>query len=726
MVVVVVEPGESSTAKSSTKDDFCQRQVVAVVVDDDDSRRRLSSSSSSSLLVQPPHNSTTRFPRQPMHRRRRRRRPPSRRSRRLVGYYQCTVTSSVAVYWLFVSLIPIYNKFFFQKSLFPYPIATAGIQLLAVSTILGTVNIVQHYYEHYYDEYVYNKNNNNNNNNSQSMFIRRFVATGENKNKNKNNNGVETAPLRTTTNQQTQVKQQQQQQQRQQVQKSWIFGPYLLWKLRWCFPIGILFGLKYGVTNLGLHLVPAPIHLLLQATDLVWTVLGAWLINGEKVTWIESLCLMGCVGGSVCLGWQIMVSDHHNQESTSLGGEEQNTSTPLFAICVNLTSPMLLGLCISTLRLACTELMRPNNRVGGTVSAVELTAIKLCISSAVALVLALFMERGGGTSGSGSGNGGNIELPWWIAFLKLPVSTKIGVLGGSILIAVFQANCTFLTYLTSAVTVGLVGQVKIIPQWIMATLFSVITTTTTSCGSSTTGLSSSSSSSLPSKLLVLHPTALFGALLICGSAAVFAYVNASEVINIAHPIVTGQKNNQIVTGDEENENGCTDVDDDSYDDNENDDVDGGSSAFVALTNTLSRRRSSVLSTRSGDGSDAGAIMLSSHSLRISLNNNVTTSENTKRIKPLLLVSDADFWGENLMRFDEFDSTTDEGEDGRPNQLGQQNTAATNRGTTGYSGVSPPSTEKSLLVLSSNHDGYATPSAMKTMVKIDPPNYNSVT
>ena len=455
------------------------------------------------------------------------------------------------------------------------------------------------------------------------------------------------------------------------------------------------------------------------------------MINGERVDWIESLCLMGCVGGSLCLGWQIMISDHQQQQyehhhtgSTSLqGGGGEHTSTPLFAICVNLTSPMLLGLCISTLRLACTELMRPDNRVGGTVSAIELTAIKLSMSSAVALILACFMERGGGGGGnSGSGDGGTAEPSWWTAFLDLSVSTKVGVLGGSILIAVFQANCTFLTYLTSAVTVGLVGQVKIIPQWIMATLYSVITMTTTNGGSSTTGPSSSSAS----KLLVLHPTALFGAFLICGSAAVFAYANYREVVNIAHLIVAGQNNTEKVAGDEDNENGCMGGDEDNDEDNDNDDMDGGSSAFVALTNTLSRRRSSVLTTRSGGGSEAGAIMLSSHSLRISLtnNNNNNTNGDTEGTKPLLLVSDADFWGENLMRFDEFDSTTDDGEDEGPDQLQQKNTAVVNAGTTGVTD-SLPSTEKP--IFANQHDGHtAISDTNETRIKMNPPNYNSVT
>jgi hypothetical protein len=363
-----------------------------------------------------------------------------------LGAYEFAVTTSVLIYWIFVSLIPVYNKFFFQKSLFPYPVATAGIQLGVVSLMLALISTLQ-----------------------------QFCCWPLN--------------LGTLQRQRQDDAEYQVLQQQPQVQRSWILGPHLFWKVKWCFPIGFLFGVKYGVTNLGLHLVSAPTHLLLQSTDLVWTVLGAWLINGEVINGVELLCLMGCVSGSLILGWQVSA--------------DETVSAPLLAILINLISPMLLGLCIATLRLACVELMRPDNRVGGTVSSVELTSIKLLMSSLVALVLASIWEGGRAATPSWKNEGQHV--PWWTAFSSLPKSTKWGVMGGAGLIAVFQANCTFLTFLTNAVTVGLCGQVKIIPQWITAVIF-------------TTKVSN----------FTVKPTAIVGAFLICGSAATFAYSNWRE------------------------------------------------------------------------------------------------------------------------------------------------------------------------------------------------------
>jgi len=86
------------------------------------------------------------------------------------------------------------------------------------------------------------------------------------------------------------------------------------------------------------------------------------------------------------------------------------------------------------------------------------------LSAPVALCLACILEQEKQVDG--------MTVPSWShAFADLPLSTKLGVIGGALLILVFQVNCTFLAFLTSAVDVGLVGQVKIIPQWIAASLF---------------------------------------------------------------------------------------------------------------------------------------------------------------------------------------------------------------------------------------------------------------
>ncbi|VEU39776.1 unnamed protein product [Pseudo-nitzschia multistriata] len=337
------------------------------------------------------------------------------------------VTLSVLIYWTFVSLIPVYNKYFFQESLFPYPIATAAIQLGVVSVLCAAINIFQ--------KYFFSPENSGN---SFCGKTSTNVATD-----------TKTSARGASTNTSFVV------------ERSWILGPHFWWKMKWCFPIGVLFGVKYSVSNLGLHLVSAPTHLLLQSTDLVWTVLGARWINGEQSSLPEMVCLVGCIAGSICLSWQLLFDGSNN-------GEDSALAATVVAIAINLSSPILLGLCLSTLRLACTELMRPDNRVGGTVSAIELTSIKLVISSLVGLAMACCLERGA------TGDAAGTELDtWWTAFAGLAASTQLGVVCGAFLVSVFQVNCTFLTFLTSTVALGIVGQVKIIPQWIFASIAGV-------------------------------------------------------------------------------------------------------------------------------------------------------------------------------------------------------------------------------------------------------------
>lgn len=93
------------------------------------------------------------------------------------------------------------------------------------------------------------------------------------------------------------------------------------------------------------------------------------------------------------------------------------------------------------------------------------------------------------------------EEGWFTAFLDLPRFSRLGVILGSVLILVFQVNCTFLTHLTNAYAVGLVGQLKIIPQWVTAALIA------------------------PTKSFHLHPGNVLGAFITMIAAGVFAFHN---------------------------------------------------------------------------------------------------------------------------------------------------------------------------------------------------------
>ena len=352
---------------------------------------------------------------------------------RKVGHVR-SVVLSIAAYWLLVSLIPIVNKRFFKRTAYPYPVATAGIQLGLVGIALTFLCWAIHHVEERgrFREVELA---------GEGMFRSPTVRAGRKMMDDCDCEGGICANDATGFSERID---------HEDAEVLWIFDEHLPWKLRTVLPVGALFGLKYAVTNQGLMMVSTPVHLLLQSTDLVWTMLWAYLINGECIDYVGLTSLLGCVSGSVMLSMQVVSNDREVPK--------RYRDVTVLAIMINLLSPILLGLCIATLRSACVELRWKTNRVGGRVSSVEITALKLLVSSPVALVLATFFEG-----------------DWLQAFRDLSVPTRLGVIGSSLPILAYQVNCTYLTAITSAVSVGLVGQLKIIPQWIAAVLFSAPT-----------------------------------------------------------------------------------------------------------------------------------------------------------------------------------------------------------------------------------------------------------
>lgn len=304
---------------------------------------------------------------------------------RLQLLWRLKVATATVIFCLSVSAVPIYNKLVFAQGVcdgagclrkYPYPVATAFLQLALVSLVLALFNTVGHF--------CCDRN------------------------------------------------------------QSWIFGPHFRYKLRHVAPVGILFGLKYGVTNWGLQLVPVGIHLLLQSTDVIWTILLAAFANEEDIGLIEGVAAVLSAVGSSLIGLHAM----------------DTLEAPLVPLLVNLVPPFLLALCVSTLRMGASELFRLDNRLEGTISPTEFTCIKLALSSLTALGLAMICESGTDSKAS-----------WWSALLAESPTGLLLMLLGCIFVLIFQVNLTWLAGLTSAATVGIIGGVKVIPQWTMNAVF---------------------------------------------------------------------------------------------------------------------------------------------------------------------------------------------------------------------------------------------------------------
>lgn len=313
--------------------------------------------------------------------------------------YRAKVAISVFIYVTSVSMVPIYNKKVFSGTVcwghskndcakaFPYPITTAFLQLGFVSLLLTVASVVGHF------------------------ASRKSRELGH----------------------------------------SWIFGPHFMYKLQHIAPVGVLFGVKYGITNWGLALVPTAKHLLLQSTDLVWTVIFARVINKERLGFLEVVAATLSVIGAVFI-------------SLAAGGELQ---APALGLSVNLLTPIFLALCITTLRTGAAEIFRKDNCLKGTMNAGEFTAIKLALSSSVALLLSFILENHAMLGVEKAKQ----TQSWWDALAHYPLESLALLFCGGFFVLIFQVNITWLAGLTSAIAVGIVGEVKVLPQWLFNAMF---------------------------------------------------------------------------------------------------------------------------------------------------------------------------------------------------------------------------------------------------------------
>merc|ERR1711879_964702 len=62
---------------------------------------------------------------------------------------------------------------------------------------------------------------------------------------------------------------------------------------------------------------------------------------------------------------------------------------------------------------------------------------------------------------------------WWIALSHYPSESLVLLFGGGLFVLIFQVNITWLAGLTSATTVGIVGGVKVVPQWMFNAIFNL-------------------------------------------------------------------------------------------------------------------------------------------------------------------------------------------------------------------------------------------------------------
>lgn len=284
---------------------------------------------------------------------------------------------------------------------------------------------------------------------------------------------------------------------------SWVFGPHFLHKLKFISPSGVIFGIKLGLTNYGLSLLPINVHLLLQSSSLFWTMVFSYIAVREKPTRLELLALAGTIGGTIMIAINV-------KESFDISG-----GAAAFALIINLSSCVFEGAAITYVRYGTAKLFRPQgdeapmlaeplnaNNVASEgeyvgvskgasftngeaamlhpvasdsdgqqtemqqatttpdvdMDSFEFTLIKLTVSAITVLPFLIIFEtfdvanqHDGVSFGEALDNADKVI----VAMLMT---------GGGVLTLIFQVNVTYMTTIVSAIATGVVGDVKIVPQ----------------------------------------------------------------------------------------------------------------------------------------------------------------------------------------------------------------------------------------------------------------------
>mmetsp|Transcript_33705 Transcript_33705/g.107712 ORF Transcript_33705/g.107712 Transcript_33705/m.107712 type:complete len:399 (-) Transcript_33705:912-2108(-) len=220
------------------------------------------------------------------------------------------------------------------------------------------------------------------------------------------------------------------------------------------FPVGVAFGAKLALMNVGLAGTSTVAHVALQSTDLFWCAAFASCATPSEAatTLLGKGALLGCVVGAalVAVGgfYPVRITAGGPRETTTTqGGGENNKFSLPGALAANLAAPALQGFVVVLLRGSVSKAVakRPEKSVASVV--LDFTAAKLAASAATAGLLAAPFLR------------------WPYARKDLPV-----VAVSTALVACVQLSFSGMATAMSANSIGVVGTVKFVPQVLCAAL----------------------------------------------------------------------------------------------------------------------------------------------------------------------------------------------------------------------------------------------------------------
>ncbi|KAJ8614197.1 hypothetical protein CTAYLR_001094 [Chrysophaeum taylorii] len=216
-------------------------------------------------------------------------------------------------------------------------------------------------------------------------------------------------------------------------------------QVRWrdATPVGVVFGIKIALMNVGLAGSSTLAHVLFQATDVLWAAAFARVICGEPIGSVAGfVALAGCFVGTTLF--------------TVAHAARSRDPLSVVALAANLAAPALQGLVIALLRsgVVAATLSTRKRRASWNVL-VDFTATKLLSAALSAAALAGLVE----------GRTSLRELRQW---RDIPAPALTAILLATLLVACVQFSFTFLSSVVSAPTVGVVAALKVVPQVALA------------------------------------------------------------------------------------------------------------------------------------------------------------------------------------------------------------------------------------------------------------------
>jgi len=213
--------------------------------------------------------------------------------------------------------------------------------------------------------------------------------------------------------------------------KSWIFGTGFLWKCKHLFLPALAFAFVMSLTNMGLFLIKdVNIHVLLRASEIIWVVFFAFLIQKEVPTAPTLICCLLLILGTIFV-------------SIDFTNSLINQTAPIIAIVINLLSSVASGMMLVLLRRSCITLRKRDP----TTSILEITLIKVTMATIMLIPATLALE-----------------IDAWSALLHAQVDMKLLVGAGVFITMAYQSIVVGLTSFSLATTVGIISQSKLIPQ----------------------------------------------------------------------------------------------------------------------------------------------------------------------------------------------------------------------------------------------------------------------